>query len=94
MRTIKLLGLENTRHRRLRANLGAALKELTINAEIIQITDVEDILSYKVAGIPALVMDEHTLVAKEKAPSIEEICHFLEGDDVFPAKIALKSAGE
>ena len=94
MMTIKLLGLGNTRHRRLRANLSAALKELTIKAEILQITDIEDILSYKVAGIPALVINEHTLVAKEKVPSIEEICHFLEGEDVLPVKIGLKSAGE
>ena len=56
--------------------LPPALKELNIDAQIIKVTEIMDIMMYDVMSTPAIVVDEK-VVFKGKVPSKEELMAFL-----------------
>lgn len=70
--TIKILGTGCPNCQRLEANTKQAIEELKINAQVVKITDIADIMSYGVMGTPALVVDEKVLVSG-RIPDVEEI---------------------
>jgi small redox-active disulfide protein 2 len=69
---IKILGTGCSRCTKLENNTKEALKQLGLLAEIIKVTDVQEIISYGVISSPALIID-NKLVMYGKTPSVEEI---------------------
>jgi len=69
---IKILGTGCPNCIRLEANVNSVLKELEKKADIIKVTDIEEIMSYGVMSTPALVID-NKLVSYGKINSVEEI---------------------
>lgn len=55
---IKILGTGCRSCVRLKENTEVALKEMGVEAEIIKVTEIEDIMAYGVMSTPALVIDE------------------------------------
>ncbi|HEY5586240.1 MAG TPA: thioredoxin family protein [Ruminiclostridium sp.] len=55
---IKILGSGCKNCVTLKENTETALKEVGINAEIIKVTDIKDIMAFGVMSTPALVIDE------------------------------------
>jgi small redox-active disulfide protein 2 len=55
---IKILGSGCKNCATLKENTEIALKEMGIEAEIIKVTDFQDIMAYGVISTPALVIDE------------------------------------
>jgi small redox-active disulfide protein 2 len=55
---IKILGSGCKNCVTLKENTEAALKEMSMEAEIIKVTDFQDIMAYGVMSTPALVIDE------------------------------------
>ncbi|MCO6476832.1 MAG: thioredoxin family protein [Phaeodactylibacter sp.] len=70
---IQVLGLGNSQHRKLSSNLRSALESVGVSAEVEQVTEVDDILRYKVGSIPAILFDGQVLFENGHMPSIEEL---------------------
>lgn len=73
---IKLLGIGSAKDRALKANLLAALDVLELEVEFLEITNVNEILSYGISGIPALLLDDK-IIFQKIVPSVEELCTVL-----------------
>ena len=54
------------------ANTKQALEELKLEARVEKITEIQDIMSYRVMGTPALVVDEEVKVLG-RIPDVDEI---------------------
>ena len=54
MKKIQVLGLEDNRHKGLLKTLQEAIKSLSVNAEVEEITDIESFLKYNLIRVPAL----------------------------------------
>jgi small redox-active disulfide protein 2 len=74
---IKILGSGCTKCKKLEANATQAAKELGINADVIKVQDIGDIMRYGVMSTPALVVDEK-LKFSGKLLSAEEIKPYLQ----------------
>lgn len=74
---IKLLGIGSAKDRALRANLVAALELLEVEVDLLEISNVEEILGYGIAGIPALLLSDKVIFQKN-VPSVEELCTILD----------------
>lgn len=74
---IKVLGSGCKKCVDLKNNTEAALKEAGIDAEVIKIEDIKDIISYGVMSTPALVIDEK-VVSFGKVLKPKEIVKILE----------------
>ena len=94
MITIKILGLGNVQYRKLFYNLLEAVEHLGQAIEIQQVSDIEDIIRYKVPAIPALIINKTTLRADKDIPDVDEILELLEVQSDYSSKMDLKSAGE
>lgn len=55
---IKILGPGCKNCILLKENTEAALKEAGLEAEIVKVTDIKDIMAYGVMSVPSLVIDE------------------------------------
>ena len=55
---IKVLGSGCRNCVTLKENTEAALKETGMDAEIVKVTDIKDIMAYGIMSTPALVIDE------------------------------------
>ena len=55
---IKILGSGCTKCKQLEANAVQAARELGLEAEVIKVHDISDIMRYGVMSTPALVVDE------------------------------------
>ena len=55
---IKILGTGCPKCKKLKANTKEALKQAGVSAEVKKVTDLNDIMKYKVIMTPALVVDE------------------------------------
>jgi small redox-active disulfide protein 2 len=75
--TIKILGSGCTKCKKLEANAVQAAKELGIEAEVIKVQDISDIMRYGVMSTPALVVDEE-LKFSGKLLSADEIKSYLQ----------------
>lgn len=69
---IKILGVENAHRKQLENKVKTVLSKLSLPADIQIISLLDDILKYDVAGIPALVVDEQIVCAKN-IPGEEKI---------------------
>lgn len=69
---IKILGTGCPNCQKLEQNTKEALKELKIEAEVEKVTDIAEIVSYGVMGMPALVVGNEVKVSG-RIPGTEEI---------------------
>ena len=69
---IKVLGTGCPKCQKAEANVHAALTKLGMEAEVVKVTDINQIMEYDVFMTPALVVDEKVVVSG-KVPGIEEI---------------------
>lgn len=69
---IKVLGTGCTKCKSLEGLTRETIEELEIKAELVKIENITDILKYKVASTPALVIDENVIFSG-RLPSKEEI---------------------
>jgi len=73
---IKILGTGCPKCRKLEENTVAALKQAGIEAEILKVTDVNEIMKHGVMMTPALVIDEE-VKSFGKVLSIEKIKEYI-----------------
>lgn len=59
---IKVLGTGCTNCKRLEANAQEAVRELGIDAQVLKVERIEDIMAYGVMKTPALVVDEQVKI--------------------------------
>ncbi len=69
---IKILGTDCPRCVKLEKSTKEALKKLGLLADVVKVTEVQDMLSYGIMSSPALVIDEKVVMYGQN-PSIEEI---------------------
>lgn len=69
---IKVLGIGSAKDRALKVNLLAALEVLDYEAEVIEISDVDEILNHGISGIPAVLLDGK-IIFQKIVPSAEEL---------------------
>lgn len=72
MKIIKILGTGCTKCKSTVANVNEALKQSGVEAEIIKVEDIKEIMKYNVMSTPTLIIDEEIKI-KGKVPTIEEI---------------------
>ena len=76
MKTIKILGTGCPSCISTENVVAAVVKELNIEAKIVKVTEIMDIMMYDVMSTPAIVIDEK-VVFKGKVPSKEEVKQLL-----------------
>ena len=76
---IQILGLGNSQHRKLSDNLRSALESVGLRAKVEQVTEVDDILRYKVSSIPTILLNGQVLFENGHTPSVEELRDALSG---------------
>ncbi|HOY17710.1 MAG TPA: thioredoxin family protein [Haliscomenobacter sp.] len=72
MKQIKILGTGCPKCKTTVANALEAVKQSGIEAEVIKIEDIQEIMAYNILSTPALVIDE-TVKIKGRVASVEEI---------------------
>ena len=72
MQTIKILGTGCTNCKRTEAVVKSVIDELKIDATIVKVEDIQDIMQYDVMRTPAIVINE-MVVLKGGVPSFEEV---------------------
>lgn len=72
MKIIKVLGTGCSKCKSTIANVNEAVKQSGIEAEVIKIEDIKEIMKYNVMSTPAVVIDEE-VKTKGKIPTVEEI---------------------
>jgi len=73
---IKVLGSGCANCQRLEALASRAVDELGIDAQVLKVTDIKDIMGYGVMSTPGLVVDEK-LVLAGRVPSYSEVVALL-----------------
>jgi len=73
---IKILGSGCSNCAKLEALASQASEQLGLNAEIVKVTDVAEIMGYGVMSTPALVVDEELKFAG-RVPSLDEVVSIL-----------------
>ena len=76
MKQIKILGAGCSKCKSTYNNVIEALKILDIQADVIKIEDIEEMMKYNVLTTPVLMIDDETKV-KGRVPDINEIKTFL-----------------
>lgn len=76
MVNIKVLGSGCPNCKKLESLTRQAVEGLSIEAEVVKVTDYADIMSYHVMSTPGLVINEK-LVSSGRIPSVAEITTFL-----------------
>lgn len=74
---LKVLGSGCANCHRLEEAVNRAVAELSIDATVDKVTDINDIVSYGIMTTPALVVDEKVVLAG-RVPSAEEIKKILQ----------------
>jgi len=69
---IKVLGTGCANCKKLEALAADAVAELGVDAQIVKVTEMQDILAYGVMSTPALVIDEELKVAG-RVPTFEQV---------------------
>ena len=72
MKTVQILGTGCPKCRKLAELAETAVKELGVEAEIVKVTDLNDIMDFNVMITPALAVDGEVKVVG-KVPSVEDI---------------------
>jgi small redox-active disulfide protein 2 len=73
---IKVLGTGCPNCQTLEKKVREVVKEHSIDAKITKVTDIMDIMAYKVMSTPALVVNE-IVVSKGRIPNEKELLDFL-----------------
>jgi small redox-active disulfide protein 2 len=73
---IKILGSGCANCQKLEVLARTAVEQLGIDAEIVKVTDIADIMAYGVMSTPALVIDEQLKLAG-RVPSHDEVVKIL-----------------
>lgn len=76
MLTIKVLGSGCANCKRLEQIAHKVVEDMSLQAEIVKVTDYKDIMAYNVMSTPGLVINEK-LVSYGRIPSIAEVTTFL-----------------
>jgi|Deesub1362A_J573_1020465.scaffolds.fasta_scaffold00413_34 small redox-active disulfide protein 2 len=76
---IKILGVGCQRCEKVYEMVERAVNEMGIDAKIVRIKDINDIIDHGVFTVPALVVDGEVVLAG-KLPSYEEVKRILEGE--------------
>jgi small redox-active disulfide protein 2 len=76
MKQIKVLGTSCSKCKTTYTNVLEALKQLSIEANVVKIEDIEEMMRYNVLTTPVLMIDEVVKV-KGRVAEIEEIKEFL-----------------
>jgi small redox-active disulfide protein 2 len=76
MLNIKILGSGCANCKKLEALARQAVEQLTVEAEVVKVTDYADIMAYGVMSTPGLVVNEK-VVSSGRIPSLAEIAGFL-----------------
>ena len=76
MKTIKVLGTGCAKCKSTIAAAEAAVKQSGVEATVIKVEDIQEIMKYNILTTPALVLDEVVMI-KGRVPSIEEIAAML-----------------
>lgn len=74
---IKVLGSGCANCKKLEALAITAVERLGLDAEVVKVTDIQDILAYGVMSTPALVVGEEVRLAG-RVPSLDEILALLQ----------------
>lgn len=69
---IELLGLGSGKYKQLNANLKEALKSLSLDVPVYEVADIDKLMQYEIAGIPALAVNGQVLF-QQVVPSAEDI---------------------
>ena len=72
MRRFQILGTGCSKCRKLAENAAAAATELGIEFEIIKVTEISEMLRFRVMALPALAVDGDVKVAG-RVPSVPEL---------------------
>jgi small redox-active disulfide protein 2 len=72
MLTIKILGSGCANCKRLEQIASKVVSDLAVEAEVIKVTDYNDIMSYNIFSTPGLVIDEK-VVSAGRVPSPAEV---------------------
>lgn len=76
MKTIKILGTGCPKCKQTEANVKEAVAQLGIEANIIKVEDIQEIMAYNVLSTPVLVIDEQIKI-KGKVAQVNEIVELL-----------------
>lgn len=76
MKTIKILGMGCPKCKQTEAVVNEAIKGLGIEAKVIKVEDIRQIMQYHVLTTPALVVDEEVKL-KGHVPSVKEVTDVL-----------------
>ena len=80
MKIIKILGTGCPNCKRTEAVVKTVVEELNIQAEIIKVEDIQDIMAYDIMSTPAVVINEE-IVVKGRVPSFDEIKSLLQNEE-------------
>ena len=73
MLNIQILGVkEHKKTEQLKQNIALAMNELALDFPIEEISDIESLLSAKIAAIPALKIEDKIII-QEEIPSVEDL---------------------
>ena len=75
---IKILGSGCSNCKKLQANAKEAVEKANVDAEIVKVEDIKDIMAYGVMRTPAIVINEKVKMYG-KVSSVDEIVKFIEG---------------
>jgi nucleotide-binding universal stress UspA family protein len=73
---VELLGIGSVRYQKLKKNLETALTRLSLSPQVVEVTDIDQLMSYDVSGIPALIVDG-ILLFQKVVPSADDIVDVL-----------------
>lgn len=76
MKTIKVLGPGCPKCKTTYNNVLEALKQLNIQADVIKIDDIEEMMKYNILTTPVLMIDD-VIKVKGRVAQVEEIKEFL-----------------
>jgi len=80
MKIIKILGTGCPNCKRTEAVVKTVVKELNVEANIIKIEDIKEIMEYNVMSTPAIVINEKVVI-KGRVPSFDEVKNILQEED-------------
>lgn len=81
MIAIQILGImESRKTSQLKANVEEALRRLKWDFQLEEVGEIDLLMQYDIAGIPALVVEDNVLFQKE-VPEVEAIVSALSGVD-------------
>ncbi|MBW8381185.1 MAG: TM0996/MTH895 family glutaredoxin-like protein [Youngiibacter sp.] len=73
---LKILGTGCANCKKLEASVREAVKDMGLDAEVMKVENIKEIMSYGVMGTPALVKDEKVLFAG-RVPNLDAIKKYI-----------------